>query len=149
MTIHAQIQKDSVMALKEKDSERRAALSFLASELKKVAKDSKLEELDDARAVSILQKQLKQRHETLDAATKANREDLAKQAKYEIDLISAYLPVSLSEEETKTLAAKVISELGALSMKDMGKVMNQALKEAPAADKSKLSAIVKTLLAGK
>ena len=149
MSVQAQIQKDMIVALKARDQNRREVLSFLASEFKRVAIDKRLEnpmDLPDADAVQILQKQLKLRKEALDFAVKAERQDLITQAEYESNVIREYLPASLGEEETQALATQVIAELGATSVKQMGQVMAAATAKAPYVDKSRLSAIVKSLL---
>lgn len=147
MSIHKQIKDDTIAALKARDQQKRQALSFLASELNKVAKDNKIEgELPDDRSIQILQKQLKQRRETLDASLKVNRQDLADDANYEIGVIQAYLPQGLSLQEMTTLAQKVITELGATSPKQMGQVMAAIAKEAPQANKAEVSSIVKAML---
>lgn len=145
--IHKQLREDSVAALKARDSQKRQALIYLISELNKIAKDEYTETLSDERAIRVLQKQLKQRHETLDAARKAARINMIEETLYEIELTKSYLPAGLSEEEMLSLAKKVIAELNATSRKQMGQVMTQLGEEAPAADKTKLSAIVKELLA--
>lgn len=138
-----------IAALKARDAQRRSALSFVASELKRVAIDKRLDELPDPDAIGILQKQLKLRQEAYDQAKAVNRDDLAEQNMYEITVISEYLPKALDENATRELAKAVIAELGATSMRDMGKVMAEASKREAAVDKSLLSTIVKQLLAGK
>lgn len=149
MSLQSRIQQDMIAALKARDANRRQALSFVASELKRVAIDKRIDELPDADAIQILQKQLKLRQEALDQAKAVNRPDLAESNVYEISVISEYLPKALSEDETRALAAEVIKDLGATSMKDMGKVMAEAGKRSAAADKTLLSTIVKQQLGGK
>jgi uncharacterized protein YqeY len=149
MSVQSRIQQDMVAALKARDQPRRTALSFLASELKRLVIDRRLTELPDADAVPVLQKQLKLRQDAAEQARAANRPDLLEQAEYEIRLIGEYLPQGLSEAETRALAEAVIRDLGATSMKDMGKVMAEAGKRQPGVDKSTLSGLVKGLLAGK
>jgi uncharacterized protein YqeY len=138
-----------IAALKARDANRRSALSFVASELKRVAIDKRLDELPDAEAIGVLNKQLKQRQEAAEQARSANRPDLLEQNEYEIRVISEYLPRPLSEADTRALAAAVIAELSATTMKDMGRVMAEATKREPSTDKGLLSAIVKGLLGGK
>jgi len=135
-----------IAALKARDQQRRSALSFVASELKRVAIDKRLDELPDADAVSILQKQLKLRQEAADQAKAVNRADLLEQNLYEIGVISEYLPKALSAEDTAALADAVIRDLSATSMKDMGRVMAEAAKREAAVDKGVLSTVVKAKL---
>jgi uncharacterized protein len=148
MSIQASIQEAMVRALRERDRPRKEALSFLLSELKTAAINKRVPELSDAEAVALLQKQLRQREESREAAQKAARDDLAAASEYEIALIREYLPQALGEEETRQLAAQVIQDLGAASMRDMGRVMAEAASRAPAVDKGLLSAIVKAQLGG-
>jgi uncharacterized protein len=148
MPVQEQLQKDMIAALKAKDTQRRSALSFVVSEMKRVAIDKRQDLLTDPEAIAVLQKQLKLRQEAAEQAKGANRADLLEQNEYEIKVISEYLPKALSEDETRELAKKAIAAVGATSMKDMGKVMAEAGKE-PAVDKSVLSNIVKQLLSGK
>lgn len=145
-SIHGRMQADMVAALKARDSERRAALSFLVSEVKAVAVDRRLTELPDADAIGVLQKQRKQREETLKSAEDAGRADVAAQARYEIALIGEYLPEAPSPEAVERVAREVIADLGASSMRDMGKVMAEVPNRLAGVDKSTLSAVVKRLL---
>lgn len=97
----------------------------------------------------ILQKLAKQRKESFDIFTTQNREDLAIKEKEELDLIEGFLPEQMSEADIKTYVEKVISEVGASSPADMGKVMGRASKElAGKADGKTISNLVKTILAG-
>lgn len=146
MSIHGKIKEDSILALKARLVEKREMLSFVLSELNRVAKEEKLDLLSDERTIGVLRKSVKQRKETLEASRLAGREDLASQAETEISLISTYLPVGPSEEELGGLAKEIIAVLGASSMKDMGKIMSEIAKRYPSIDKAQASSIVKTLL---
>jgi len=146
MSIYSQIQADMTAALKARDSERRAALSFLFSELKAVAIDKRVPELPDADSVTMLQKQRKLRDETLKSAEDGGREDLAVKTRYEIALIAEYLPESPSEAQVEETVRAVIADLGATSMRDMGKVMAEVPNRLAGTDKSVLSGVVKRLL---
>ncbi len=84
--------------------------------------------LGDADVLSILQKMIKQRQESVELYRKGGRDDLVKQEQQEIDIISGYLPKQMSEDEQKAAIAAVIRDTGAASIKDMGRVM-AALKE--------------------
>ena len=98
---------------------------------------------------ALLQKMIKQRQESFDIYDKAGRKDLADQERGEIAIISAYLPKQMTEVEVKAAIDEVIGQIGAHSVKDMGKVM-AALKQRYAGrmDFGKASALVKGLLAG-
>lgn len=146
MSIHKTLQSDNIAALKARDSQKRSALSFIVSELNKNAKDAKLDLLSDDSAIQVLRKQLKQRKETLESATMANRLDLSEQTKFEMEIISSYLPKAMPEDEMRNLAQKIVSELGATSVKDMGKCMSKFSVDYPGADKAQLSVILKAIL---
>ena len=90
---------------------------------------------------------VKQRNESCEVYKKAGRQELLENEKKEIDIISSFLPNQLNEEETKKICSDIIKEMGASSMKDMGKVMSQLKqKHADALDFSKVSLIIKELL---
>lgn len=149
MSLQQRIQQDMIAALKARDAKRRSALSFVASEIKKVAIDTRVESLPDPEAIAVLRKQLKLRQEAAEQARSANRADLLEQNEYEIAVISEYLPAAPSAEQMTELARKVIADLGAASMRDMGRVIAECATREPAVDKGALSAIVKAKLGGK
>ncbi len=100
--------------------------------------------------IKILQKLVKQRKDSLDIYEKQGREDLAGKEKEEVEVIESFLPKQLSVEEIKPLISKIISDSGASSMADMGKVMGMANKElAGKADGKMISSVVKELLSSK
>lgn len=148
MSIYTQIQADMTAALKARDAERRAALSFLFSELKAVAVEagSRAEGLSDAESIAVLQKQRKSRDETLKAAEDGGRDDLAVKTRYEIALIAEYLPEAPDAARVEATVRAVIADLGASSVRDMGKVMNEVPNRLAGVDKATLSAVVKRLL---
>ena len=149
MPIHQRIQSDMIAALKARDARRRGVLSFIGSELRRVAVDKRVDGLADEDAVAVLKKGLKQRHESRDAAAQAGRAELVEQADYEIAVLEEYLPQALSEADTRSLALSVVAASGATSVKDMGRVMAEAARQAPSVDKALLSRMVKELLSGK
>ena len=103
--------------------------------------------LGDADVLSILQKMIKQRQESVELYRKGGRDDLVKQEQQEIDIIAGYLPRQMSEDEMKAAIASVIKDAGAASVKDMGRVM-AALKERYAGkmDFAKAGGLVKSQL---
>lgn len=107
------------------------------------------EKVDDTEILALLQKLIKQRRDSIESFEKGGRQDLADKEKSEIAVIEAYLPKQMDEAEIKSAVEAVVSELGANSLKDMGRTM-AALKERHTGqmDFSKASALVKTLLAG-
>lgn len=104
-------------------------------------------EISEDTEIKILQKMLKQRKDSLEIFTQQNREDLAKKEEEEIALIEKFLPAQLSPIELKNSIAKIITELGAQSSSDMGKVMGVAVKQfAGKADSKTISILIKEIL---
>jgi hypothetical protein len=139
-------------AMKGGDKRRVSTLRLVNSALKNAdieARGLGKEPLTDDDLLGLMQRMIKQRHESIELYEKGNRADLAAQEREEIAIIAAYLPKQMSDEEAKTAIAGVVAEIGAQGMKDMGKVM-AALKQRYAGkmDFGKASPIVKGLLAG-
>ena len=104
-------------------------------------------EIDEATEQKFLQKMMKQRKDSLEIFTKQGREDLAIKEKEEIEVIERFLPKQMSEAEIKEVVAAIITQTGASSAADMGKVMGAASKQlAGLADGKTISTIVKDLL---
>jgi uncharacterized protein len=106
-------------------------------------------QIPDAEILSMLQKMIKQAHETLETAAKAGRAEMAENTKAEIEVLSSFLPKQMDVAETKAAIAAVVTEIGAAGVKDMGKVM-AVLKErfAGQMDFAKTSPLVKEALSG-
>jgi uncharacterized protein len=139
-------------ALKAGDKRRVSTLRLVNSALKNAdieARGARRGPLSNDEIIGLLQKMIKQRQESVELYQKGGRAELAQQEREEIEIIAAYLPRQMSDEEVKLAAAAVINEIGAHGMRDMGKVMT-ALRahHAGRMDFSKASAIVKALLAG-
>ena len=111
--------------MRAKDKARLGAVRLIAAAIKQVEVDERIDALDDARVALVLQKMLKQRRDSLEKFQEAKRQDLADQEAYEIGIIEGYLPEPLSEIELNEIIEVVIKETGAVSPKDMGKVMAQ------------------------
>jgi len=135
-------------AMRAKDAARLSAIRLLMAAIKQREVDERIE-LDDAAVVSVLEKMLKQRRESIAQFEKASRTDLAEAEKAEVQVLSAYLPAQMGEAEVEKAVAAAISETGATGAKDMGKVM-AALKSrlAGKADMGKVSALVRSKLSG-
>jgi uncharacterized protein YqeY len=117
-----QIQDAAVTAMKSGDKARLAVIRLMTSSIKQVEVDERIE-LDDSRVIAILDKMIKQRRESISQFKIAGRDDLIKQESFEIDIILEFLPQALSEEEVDEIVNQAISQAGAGSIKDMGKVM--------------------------
>ena len=109
-------------AMKGGDKETLGVIRLMLAALKQVEVDERIE-LDDTRIITILDKMLKQRRESISMFDDAGRDDLSKIEKTEIEVIQHYLPQALSEEEITAIVNDAISKSGAASIKDMGKVM--------------------------
>jgi len=135
-------------AMRAKDSARLSAVRLLLAAMKQKEVDERVE-LDDAAVLGIVDKMIKQRRESIAQFEKANRNDLADKEKFELGVLSGYLPQQLSEAEVEKEVAAAIAQSGAAGVKDMGKVMG-VLKPrlAGKADMGKVSAAVKAKLSG-
>jgi len=147
MTLKAQISEDMKSAMRAKESTRLGTIRLLQAAMKQREVDERIE-LSDADVISIIEKMLKQRRDSIAAYESAKRDDLADVEKAEVLVLQAYLPKQLTEEEVAALLEKVVADTGATSMKDMGKVM-AAIKPLVAgkADMGKISGLIKARLA--
>ncbi len=109
-------------AMRAKDKPRLGAIRLIMAEIKRIEVDERIE-IDDARLIAILDKMVKQRKDSEKQYTDAGRTELAKIESDEIAVIKEFLPEALSDEELTTLVQQAVSESGASSMQDMGKVM--------------------------
>ena len=150
MSLKKQIEQKLNEALKAKDKNIYPTLRLVVSAIKDAeiasrTKDQK--EISDSDLTTILKKMIKQRNESCEVYKKAGRNELLENETKEIEVISAFLPKQLSEEETKKICQEAIKSSGASSMKDMGKVMGVLKsKYADTLDFSKVSSIIKKLL---
>ena len=120
--IKTQISNDVKDAMRSKDKDRLAALRLILAAFKQKEVDDRIE-LSDEQSISILNKMAKQHRDSIEQFGQANRDDLIKKEQLELDIIESYLPEKLSEEEVNLLIDEAISETGANSVKDMGKVI--------------------------
>ncbi len=126
MTLEERIQKDMVAAMKAKNKELLGGLRAIKAAILLAKTDGSGKEIDEKREIEILQRLVKQRQESLLIYEEQNREDLAAIERAEIEAIQVYLPEALSEDEVRANVEKIIAELNADGMKDMGKVMGKA-----------------------
>ena len=134
--------------MRAKDSARLSAIRLLLSGIKQREVDER-KELTDADVTSVIEKMIKQRRESIAQYEKASRQDLADVEKFELEVLSGYLPQQMSDAEVQQELQKAITETSASGVKDMGKVM-ALLKSrlAGRADMGKVSNLVKTKLSG-
>lgn len=147
-TLENKIQIDLVHAMKNKDVSKVSALRSIKTaimETKTAANGKK--ELEDVDIVKIIQKLVKQRNESAEIYEQNERPELAKNERMELDVLNEYLPKMLTEQEIEDVVIKVIADLNASSMKDMGKVMGYINKTyAGQVDGSVVSRVVKSKL---
>lgn len=149
MPIKERLQEDWKQAMKSKDKFRSSTISLAKSVILLVEKTDGIK-LEDEQVIEILAKEVKQRNEAILEFQKGNRQDLVDSAKAEIEILKEYLPQQLSEEEIKKIVIDVADNLGASSMKDMGKVMAEVRpKVVGRADGRLVSSIVKNYLNNK
>ena len=148
MSLKERITEDMKASMRSGDKERLAGIRFILAAIKQREVDERIQ-LDDTQVLAVLEKMIKQRRESIAQFEKAARNDLADAEKAEVQVLSAYLPAQMSEDEIQKEIQSAISQSGASGVKDMGKVM-AALKSklAGKADMGKVSALVKTKLSG-
>ncbi|MBF0386532.1 MAG: GatB/YqeY domain-containing protein [Candidatus Omnitrophica bacterium] len=147
--LEEKVNKDYIEAMKARDKARSEALSYLRAMIKQVKVDSRLEALDDQGVIAVIKKQIKQRQDSIEQFEKGSRMDLAAKEKFEVELMKAYLPQEMNADELKAIVAGAVGEAGAVSMKDMGKVVKLVLdKVAGRADGKLVSDMVREKLSG-
>jgi hypothetical protein len=145
--LEEKILNDYKEAMKARDALKSSVLSFLRADLMNLAMAKKKKSLDDPEAVSVIKKQIKQRQDSIEQFTKGDRLEMAEKEKKELEILKAYLPPELSEEEVKKVIAEAVSETGASSMKDMGRLMKEVnAKLAGQADGKLVAELVKQSL---
>ncbi len=127
MSLREQINNDIKTAMKEKNNAVRDALRLLSSAMKQIEVDER-KELTDDDVIKIIQKQVKQRYDAMTQYKNAGREDLYDQEASEAVIFEAYLPQQLSDEELESALRSIITEVGATSLKEIGKIMGAASK---------------------
>ena len=132
--------------MRAKDKPRLSTVRLMLSELKRIEVDERID-LPEDRIISILDKMIKQRRDSVKQYTDGDRLDLANIESAEIEMIQEFMPAAMSEEEITTIVNKTTTDSGATSMQDMGKVMNEVRPQlAGRADMAVVSKLVKQLL---
>jgi uncharacterized protein YqeY len=148
MSLKARINEDMKAAMKARESARLGAIRLLMAAMKQKEVDERIE-LDDAGIVAVIEKMLKQRKDSIAQYEAAKRQDLADAEKFEVAVLSAYMPAALSAEEVAAIIAAAVTESGAKGPVDMGKVMAIVKpKIAGRADMGEVSKLVKAKLSG-
>ena len=148
MSLKTRISDDMKAAMRAKDAPRLGAIRLLLAAVKQKEVDERVE-LTDTDVISIIEKMIKQRRDSITQYEAGNRKDLADAEKFEITVLQAYMPQALPEAEIAAAIAEAVQASGAKAMSDMGKVMAVLKpKLAGRADMGKVSALVKSKLAG-
>lgn len=126
--LKAQLFQDLKEAMKAKDDARKNAIRMVRAAIKN-AEIEKQRELDQAEIQALINKEAKQRRESIEIFTKGDRPDLVEQEAAQLTVLEAYLPQQLGESEIAQIAQEVIAELGATSMADMGAVMREMMSK--------------------
>ena len=141
-----QIRNDLTAAMKSQDKERTSTLRMLQAAIKNEQINTK-HELSDEEALSVIRKGVKQRQDSIEQYTSANRPDLAAREQAELEMLRGYLPPELSEAELEAGLREIVAATGAASKKDLGKVMKEAtVRFKGRADGKKIQEIVARLL---
>ncbi len=144
--LREQINNDMKTAMKAKETQKRDALRLLLSAFKQVEVDER-KELSDEDVSKIIQKQVKQRLDSASQFKEAGRDDLLEKEETEIAFFMVYMPKQLDDAELEEAVAAIIAQVGASTMKDMGKVMGVASKQLSGkADGKRINEVVKKLL---
>jgi hypothetical protein len=148
MSLRTQITEDMKAAMRARDSARLNAIRLLLAAMKQREVDERIE-LSDTQVIEVIEKMLKQRRDSISQYEAAKRQDLADAEKYEVSVLTAYLPQPLSDAEVSALLDAAIAETGATGVKDMGKVMALIKPQIIGrADVGKVSGLIKVRLGG-
>ncbi len=148
MSLKARITDDMKSAMKAKETARLGAIRLLLAAIKQKEVDERIE-LDDAAVIAVIEKMLKQRKDSITQYEAAQRQDLADAEKFEVGVLSAYMPQAMSADEVAAIVAKAVADSGAKGPADMGKVIGLVKPQlAGRADMGEVSKLVKASLTG-
>lgn len=146
MSLKQTLKDDLKTAMREKNIVKRDSIRAINTMIKQIEVDER-KELDDSEVLKLIQKGIKQREEAVVQYKEASRDDLVQKEQEQIDVFKEYMPKQLSDEELEAGMKELIAELGATSMKEMGKIMGQASKKfAGIADGKRINEMIKKLL---
>jgi len=147
MNLKEQLKADMKDAMRAKEIVKRDTIRAINTMIKQIEVDQRID-LDDDAVVKLIQKGIKQREDAIVQYKTASRDDLVEVEQAQIDVFKLYLPKQLDDTELEAIVKSVIEEVGATSMKDMGKVMGpSSAKVGSSADGKRISSMVKKLLA--
>lgn len=146
MSLKETLMADLKLAMKDKDTIKKNTVQMVRSAILQFEKDNKVT-LEDDGVIDVIAKELKQRRDSLPDFEKSGRDDLVDNLKREIEVLMGYLPKQLTEEELEVIIKAAIDEVGASSVKDMGKVMGiVSAKTKGRADAKMIGALAKKML---
>ena len=146
MTLKEQLKSDLKDAMRAKEIVRRDSIRAINTMIKQIEVDER-KDLTDSDIITLIQKGVKQREEAIIQYKEASRDDLVDIEQSQIDVFKNYLPTQLTNNELKEIVQNVITEVGATSMKDMGKIMPKAKEIIGArSDGKKINMMIKELL---
>ena len=146
MSLKERLMDDLKTSMKEKQTLRKNTITMLRSRIKQYEVDNRLT-ADDDLIMQMIQKEIKERNDTLDSLKGTDRAELIKDTEEEISYLSEYLPKQMDDDELNELVSAVVAEVGASSMKDMGAVMKLAKERSESrVDAKRLSEAVKAKL---
>jgi hypothetical protein len=147
MSLISRIEEELATAMRERDSERRDALRLILSSLRSAEKELQ-RPLHDEEELQVLQRERKRRVEAAEAFRAGGREEQAEGEERELEVLEEFMPEPLSEEELETIIDDAIAEVGATSIRDLGRVMADVMPQvAGRADGSAVSQVVREKLA--
>lgn len=146
MSLKENLLQDMKEAMKNKETIRKNTIQLVRGGVLQIEKDKQVE-LDDEGVLEVISKELKKRRDSLPDFEKSGRMDLVDDLNKEIEILLAYLPEQLGEEEIKSIVEETINEVGATTMKDMGKVMGAVTPKVKGrADNKVVSGLIKQIL---
>ena len=146
MSLKQQLKDDVKVAMREKNIVKRDSIRSINTMIKQIEVDERIE-LADEDIIKLIQKGIKQREEAISQFKEAKRDDLVQKEQEQVDIFKLYLPEQMSDEKLESGMKEIIEQVGATSMKDMGKVMGTASKKfAGVADGKRINEMVKKLL---
>jgi uncharacterized protein YqeY len=146
MSLKEQLKEDLKTAMRDKDIVKRDSIRAINTMIKQIEVDER-KELNDEDVIKLIQKGIKQREESISQYKAASRDDLVEQEQAQVNVFMLYLPTQVSDEELEAGMKEIIAQVGATSMKDIGKVMGNATKRfAGVADGKRINEMVKKLL---
>lgn len=146
MSLKEQLKEDLKTAMRDKDVVKRDSIRAINTMIKQIEVDER-KDLTDEEVIKLIQRGIKQREEAIAQYTEASRDDLVAKEQEQVDIFKEYLPKQLSDEELEIGMKEIIEQVGATTIKDMGKVMGNATKKfAGVADGKRINEMVKKLL---